>query len=129
MARHVEHDPIQIRTATRDPNELTWADCLHREKGPDARRRQLSRLPLGAATAVPVVTAIRSHTNVVSVEPGDNRGERLARAYEEIALLSNDRDVIGVSVTPISTRHDGYRRDHSTTLAVLVTLVWPEPGS
>ena len=76
------------------------------------------------------MTAIRSHTNVVSVEPGDNRGERLARAIdEEIALLSNDRDVIGVSVTPISTRHDGYRRDHSTTLAVLVTLVWPEPGS
>jgi hypothetical protein len=34
VARDVEHDPIQIRTATRDPNELTWADRLHREKVP-----------------------------------------------------------------------------------------------
>ena len=34
VARYVEHDPIQIRTATRDLNELTWADRLHREKVP-----------------------------------------------------------------------------------------------
>lgn len=34
LARHVEHDPVQIRTATRDPNELTWGDRLHQENVP-----------------------------------------------------------------------------------------------
>ena len=33
VARHVEHDPIQIRTATRDAHEITWADRLHQAKG------------------------------------------------------------------------------------------------
>lgn len=75
------------------------------------------------------MTQIRSHTNLVSVEPGDKWGERLARAIDEkIALLSKDHDVISVSVTPIGTTHEGYRRDHSATLAVLVTVVWSEPS-
>ncbi len=47
VARHVEHDPIQIRTAARDPNELTWADRLHREKVP---RHTLPRGHVNAAT-------------------------------------------------------------------------------
>jgi hypothetical protein len=38
VARHVEHDPIQIRAATRDPHELTWADRLHGEKVPRPTR-------------------------------------------------------------------------------------------
>jgi hypothetical protein len=44
VARHVEHDPIQIRTATRDPNELTWGDRLHQETVP---RRALHRRSTG----------------------------------------------------------------------------------
>jgi hypothetical protein len=31
-ARHVEHDPVHIRAATRDLDEITWSDRLHREK-------------------------------------------------------------------------------------------------
>lgn len=33
-ARRVEYDPIQVRTATRDAHELTWAHCLHIDKVP-----------------------------------------------------------------------------------------------
>ena len=32
VAWHVENDSVQIRTATRDLDELTWGDRLHREK-------------------------------------------------------------------------------------------------
>jgi hypothetical protein len=34
VTRYVEHDSVQLRTATGNPNELTWADRLHREKVP-----------------------------------------------------------------------------------------------
>ena len=71
------------------------------------------------------MTAVGGRTNVVSVEPGDNWGERLARAIdEEIAVLSPDRDVISVAVTPIRQESAGFRLERSATLAVLVTVVW-----
>jgi hypothetical protein len=64
VARHVEHDPIQIRAATNDPNELTWADGLHREKVPrDAPRRSPGLLATGASGHLRKYARIRGGVN------------------------------------------------------------------